>query len=232
MITTGELKDLSRAPQEGKAYYRPLVCHGDINNAPIFFVGTNPATPIYPKDIDLNQYVELLLDYGKFIDYYKELRTRSGKSEYSRTRIGINSFLGCLSESVNSSIIETEVIPYPTDKLKTLWKEPTYIINKGKVIFFDLVIKFSPRLLILHGKETVDQAISLFISKGLINNIQVNLDKTIEEMEQQVPLVEFVYPNGKKCSVVACRHFMYYGLKGESFSDFRNKVLHMLANNL
>lgn len=228
MITFDELKELSQSPGEGKAYYRPLICNGRLDKADIFFVGTNPATPIYPDSLDHDAYVELLLNYSKFIEFYKESRISRGKSEYSRTRIGMNSFLEWLSKHTDSSIIETEVIPYPTDKIKTLWKEPTSIIEKGKNIFVDVTLKFKPKLIILHGKETVEQALDAFIQREIIIDRYVDLQQPIESMEGQVPLFTITYSNGKKGVVAACRHFMYYGSKGDSFSGFREKILSLL----
>jgi len=228
MITLDELRELSKAPEKDKAYYRPLICNGDLNKADIFFVGTNPATPIYEKDLDLNLYLELLLNYDKFIDFYKELRIKQGKSEFSRTRIGMNSFLNWLVQHTDSTIIETEAIPYPTDKLKTLWKEPDKIIQKGKDIFVELVLRFSPKLVILHGKETVDQVVDSLVKREIEVDGLDNLNISIEEMEKQAPLFTITYPNGKRGVVVACRHFMYYGNKGDSFSGFRENVLKLI----
>jgi hypothetical protein len=228
MITFDELRELSQAPSEGKAYYRPLICNGRLDNAEIFFVGTNPATPIYPDNLNHDAYIELLLNYSKFIDFYKEFRISRGKSEFSRTRIGMNSFLYWLSKNTNSSIIETEVIPYPTDKLKTLWKEPTSIIERGKNIFVDITLKFKPKLIILHGKETVEQTLDVFIKRKIIVDRNVDLQQSIESMEGQVPLFTITYSNGKKGVVAACRHFMYYGSKGDSFSGFRDRILSLL----
>lgn len=228
MITFDELKELSQAPSDGKAYYRPLICSGELDKADIFFVGTNPATPIYPRDLEHDDYIDLLMNYKEYIEYYKKCRVDKGKSEFSRTRIGMNSFLNWLSQHTSSSIIETEVIPYPTDKLKTLWKEPIAIIEKGKNIFVDVILRFTPRLIILHGKETVEQALDIFMKRNIKVDRYVDLKQSIDSMEGQASLFTITYSNGKKGVIIACRHFVYYGYKGDSFSDFRNKVLSLL----
>ncbi|RYD02489.1 hypothetical protein N752_24480 [Desulforamulus aquiferis] len=166
-----KLKELCKSPSPDKAYYRPLICKGELSNVDIFFVGTNPATPIYPKQMNLDTYVDLLMNYDKFIGYYKVSRIKDSKDEISRTRQGMFSFLNWLSSHTIASIAETEVIPYPTQSLKLLKKEPSYIIQRGKEIFCELVMEFSPRLLILHGKKTVEHAVEIFIQKGLIKTI-------------------------------------------------------------
>jgi hypothetical protein len=225
MVSTEWLKEICMPPGSGKAYYRPFICNRDLSKVDIFFVGTNPATPIFPSNMDIDRYVSLLLNYENFISYYKTSRRNQGKDEVSRTRIGMNSFLSWLSEHTDAAIMETEAIPYPTAKLKQLKKEPAYVIEKGKGIFYQLVLEFRPSLLILHGKKTVEHVIETLVHNGLILPGKVDLELTIEEMETHSPLVEIAYPNGKVGTMMACRHFMYYGTKGDSYEPFRNRVL-------
>lgn len=219
------------APSANKAYYRPIICKGELSKVDIFFVGTNPATPIYPKDMDLDTYVDLLMNYERFIEFYKTKRVKNGKQEISRTRIGMNSFLEWLSNNTSAAIAETEVIPYPTENIKLLRKEPAHIIERGKEMFYELLMEFKPRLIILHGKETVEYVADILIEKGILSPKSINLDQPIEEIEKQLPLFNFKYNNGKTANIMACRHFMYYGAKGESFKPFRENVLRILKNN-
>lgn len=230
MLSFQELREMCYPPLEGKAYYRPFICNGDLEKVEIFFVGINPATLIFPEDMEIDNYVNLLLDYEKFIKYYKELRLKNDKDEFSRTRIGMNAFFSSLRAISDVGIIETDVIPYPTANLKLLKKEPRYISEQGKEIFFQLVMKFTPRMLIFHGKKSIDNALEIFASKGLIPQEQINLEEKIEEMEKLAALLEFEYPNGKKGVIMACRHFMYYGSRGESFKGFREKVLKIISS--
>ena len=228
MILLGECV----APENEKAYYRPFICKGDLSKVDIFFVGINPATPIFPDHMEIDKYVELLLNYDEFIDFYNASRLNLGKDEVSRTRIGMNSFFSWLSKHTDSSILETDAIPYPTAKLKELKKEPRFVIEKGKDIFYSLVAEFKPSLIILHGKKTVEYAFKTFNSRGLISPNEINVDLSIEQMEQQSPLIKFSYANGKTGVIMACRHFMYYGNRGESFEPFRKKVLDILKSDL
>lgn len=216
---------MCKQPQEGKAYYRPLICNGKLSNVGIFLVGTNPATPIFPEELDIDSYIDLLLDYDKFINYYKLKRLAQNKTAFSRTRIGMNSFMRWLANHTEWSIAETEVVPYPTPKLKDLKKEPDYIRQKGMEMFYSLVYEFTPKIIILHGKKTVEWAFSILSEKGLINIVEVNLDESIDEMESRTSLYKFRYPNGKPCIILACRHLMYYGTSGSSYTGFKNNVL-------
>jgi hypothetical protein len=232
MIEISTLKKMCTAPDKTKAYYRPLICKGELSKANIFFVGINPATPVSEKDLEIDDYVSLILDYNKFISFYRQSRINKGKKEFSRTRVGINSFMKWLSSKTESSVIETEAIPYPTENLKMLWKEPSYIINRGKDIFYEVLMTFTPSLIIMHGKETVIQVIEILIAKGILMELSINLEQSIEEMESRVPLISFKYPNGKKGTIVACRHFMYYGTTGNSYSEFRNKLEELIRREL
>lgn len=232
MVSLDSLREMCLAPELGKAYYRPFICKGDLSKVDLFFVGINPATPIFPKHMEIDKYVDLLLSYEEFMNYYKGSRISQDKDEVSRTRIGMNSFFSWLSNYTDASILETDAIPYPTANLKALKKEPRFVLEKGKDIFYSLVTEFKPSLIILHGKKTVDQAIDTFVSRGLIAPNTINIGQSIENMEQQVPLVQFNYSNGKMSVIMACRHFMYYGSKGDSFEPFRRKVLEILKRDL
>jgi len=228
MLRKDQLKEMCMPPDIGKAYYRPFTCRGKIAEDGIFFVGINPATPIMPDDIGLSEYVELITDYDAFVTYYKKCRLQNGKAEISRTRIGMNVFLDELSCYTTAPIFETDVVPYPTASLKLLKKEPAFVVERGKEIYLQLVISLKPRLFIVHGKKSADHMIDLFITNGLINEGTEYLDMSIDEMEKRSPLFEFTYDNGKPGTIMACRHFMYYGSTGESFRPFREKVISMM----
>lgn len=226
-----ELIKMCSTSDNSKAYYRPFICNGELSKVNIFFVGINPATPIFKKDLEINEYVRLLLNYDEFINYYKKTRLSKGKTEFSRTRIGINAFMEWLNTKIESSILETNIITYPTENIKLLRKEPINIIENGKDIFYKIFLKFTPTLLILHGKETVIQVIEMLNKKGLLIDFDNNLIQPMEQIEKQVPFIKFVYPNGKTGYIVSCRHFMYYGKTGNSYTEFKNKLEDLLNIN-
>lgn len=228
MITVDELIKMCIPPDNSKAYYRPFICNGDLSKVNIFFVGINPATPIFEKDLEINEYVRLLLNYDEFIKIYKKTRLSKGKTEFSRTRIGINSFMEWLNAKTESSILETNIITYPTESLKLLRKEPINIIDNGKEIFYKILLKFTPSLLILHGKETFTKVVEILNEKGMLIDCGNNLRQPIEQIEKQVPFINFEYPNGKTGYIVSCRHFMYYGKTGNSYKEFKNKLENLL----
>jgi hypothetical protein len=194
----------------------------------IFFVGINPATPIYPYEMDLGNYVHLLTNYDDFIKYYKAIRIEQGKTELSRTRAGMNAFLAWVTSQTELPIFETNVIAYPTANLKELRREPEWVIARGKEIFAYLITSFQPKVFILHGKNTVVNFTEVLKKMGV--GIQNNIDygAKIDQMEQRCPLLEIKYPDGETASILACRHFMYYGSKGESYASFKENIRFIL----
>ncbi|WP_416825210.1 ADP-ribosylglycohydrolase family protein [Ectobacillus polymachus] len=217
--------------KEGKAYFRPFVCNGKIDEIDIFLVGINPATPIYPNDIDLHEYVELLLHNDKFLEQYAKFRLLQGKTEMSRTRIGMNAMINLLKQHTNVSIAETNVISYPTKSVKELKKEPQEVINYGKDIFYQLLSLIQPKILIFHSKEALKVALEIMSEQELLQVEPGMIQKTnIKELESKAPLLEFTYKNGKKGYIFACRHLMYYGKKGDSFQAFTENVINMMKS--
>ena len=198
-LINDDLKQLCTQPIEGKAYYRPFLCKGDFSKARIFLVGINPATPIFPQDMDLNDYTNLLLNYNGFLEYYHELRKSKNKRVTSKTRQGINCFLDWLAEHTTSSIIETNSCVYPTESEKLLKQEPCSILERGKEIFFELFIRIQPDLLIVHGKSAQENLIDIFAKKKI----------HVTSTQSQTNSIH--YPNGKTCIIITCKHFMYYG---------------------
>lgn len=224
-----KLKAMVAPYMEGKAYFRPFVCSGDLSKVNIFLVGINPATPITPKDLDVDTYVDLLLNYDKFISFYKKSRKDRFKSEISRTRLGMSSFVDWLCQYTHSSVLETDVIAYPTASLKELKREPEQIRNYGKEIFLDLLLEFRPSLVILHGKKTVQYTMEVFTEHKVKLLDTIDLDSTIEDMESKHILTKIDY--GDKTGIImACRHFMYYGKDGETFKTFKGNVLSNLRS--
>ncbi len=230
MITREKLKAWCEPILNGKAYYRPFICNGDLSNADIFLAGINPATPIYSEEMDIDEYMDLLLDYNKFMELYKSLRLQKEKDEMSRTRKGMKSFIDYLKVHTKSSVLETDIIPYPTENIKLLKQEPREIIERGKEIFYEIVMEFQPRLIIFYGKKSVEHAYDIFASKGLIGTDSMDMKKSIENMERQGTVCSFTYSNGKPCTVMACRHFMYYGNSGQFYEEFRKKVLNVVKD--
>ena len=103
MIIKEKVRTWCVPTQDNKAYYRPFICSGDLSKAYIFLAGINPATQIYPEEMDVDSYVDMLLDYSRFMEFYKSSRLKKGKDEISRTRTGMISFIDYLKKHTRSS---------------------------------------------------------------------------------------------------------------------------------
>ena len=101
---------------EEYAYLRPYICRGNPYNAKVFLTGINPATPIYPKQVSLDRYIEIVKNYETFMDFYLKSRKKQNKSEVSRTRMGINSLVDWIENECNTGVIETDIFTYEMKK--------------------------------------------------------------------------------------------------------------------
>lgn len=228
MLEKERLIELCRPPAANKAYFRPFICRGNPSDINIFLVGINPSTPIFSTDMDPEEYVDLICDYSKFIVYYKETRSKAGKTELSKTRKAIDAFMEWLHSKTNASVAETNIISYPTEKAKHLKLEDTSVLEHGKEIFGDLLIYYKPQILITHGKYTIEAILTLLEDKGL------ELDKTdltnLRKMDythiSQLP--SFKYPDGSNCSIIAYKHFIYYGPNGQDAIRFQSALEKLL----
>jgi len=225
-----KLKDMIEPRSPYDAYFRPFIYRGDLKREKIFIVGTNPATPIYPRDIEIDEFIELINNYEDFMSFYSKNRLVNNKSEISRTRQGIRAFGDWIINNSGKTIIETDIITYPTASIKVLKKQPKAIIEKGKNNFFSILTTFKPKTIILYGKKTVKIFSETIEERNIQLSDKINLKIPIEEYEETVPLTSFSYEDNTICKVFACRHFMYYGKTGKSFSRFRNKLLNYIID--
>ncbi len=229
-----ELMEMCTPPGPGKAYYRPLLCKGNRENIPIFLVGINPATPIYPEQISIEEYLNLIQNYDAFMEFYKATREEEGKTPSSKTRNSINMFVEWLLSKTPASIAETNIISYPTETLALLKKEPEDVWAKGKAIFYKLMMHYRPNILIVHGKSTVQMLADLLIDKGLITDIKRNdFLNTLSKVDYSAnsPIAQFNFPEGEPCSIITYQHFIYYGPNGENSSRFRERIEKLLIES-
>lgn len=208
---------------EEYAYLRPYICRGNPYDARVFLVGINPATPIYPKQVSLERYMEIIKNYETFMGVYLESRRKQNKLGVSRTRMGINSLVDWIENECNTGVIETDVFTYPTKNVKELLTIDKQILHKSIEKFWQVLLEFQPDTIILYGSLTVD------VLKKLLNdkNKQVEYfcedENGIEDMEKIFPFARFII-DSKNVNVLACRHLMYYGRSGNSFEDLRQNV--------
>lgn len=209
---------------QGHPYLRPYICNGNPYKAKICFVGTNPATPIYPEQINKEEYIKLYNDYAAFMKFYKENRVKNGKTAISRTRMGIISFAEWAERELGTYMIETDIFTYPTKNIKELKKVDKKILSKSLQVFDNVIREFKPSVIILHGALTVETFRKLMDG----NNVRYFSDNDkMDEIEKLNPYAE-IELNGKTASILASKHFMYYGKTGNSFQNLKKNLKEML----
>ena len=216
-------------------YLRPFICKEDYNKAKISLIGINPASPIFPKDIEIEEYIELCKNYEKFISFYKMQRKQVGKTEISRTRMGIQSFEEWIEKTFKFSVVETDVFTYPTSNISKLKYINKDVLSQSVELFWKSFQRFSScEIAIIYGTMALKKFLDILINKNipykLFDGVQKNIGGIkevagcpIQILERNSPVLEIVV-NGRKVTLFAIRHLMYYGKDGTSFNDFKIKL--------
>lgn len=82
MVSREKFKTWCIPIQNNKVYYRPFICNGDLSKVDIFLAGINPATQIYLEEMNMDSYVAMLLDYSRFMGFYKSSRLKNARMKY------------------------------------------------------------------------------------------------------------------------------------------------------
>lgn len=212
-------------PGENHPYYRPFIANEYHDRWPVFLVGTNPATPINPSQIDADTYANMLLNQELFIKHYIKLRQRLKKTKVSPTRTGIRKMADKIQKSTGYSVLETNVIPYPASNEKELAYVSKEALNHSRKIFSKLLLNQRPRLIITHGRTAKDELIASL--KNHPNIILLQHPPNVIEMREaqhRTPLYELQYADGTKASVFACMHLSKYNFYQKDFDQFIDRV--------
>lgn len=213
-------------PETDGPFLRPFVCRGEILPHGAFIVGTNPSTPIYPSEISLSEYRKSLCSADEFESAYSTIRSGRGERADGRTRQGLRALSNWLITEGVKGLFETNVVPYPTKDIKHLKQIP--IVHQSHWVFREVCEEFKPRLIVLHGKPAKDA----FIDYVGIKTLRWAMDESVEELEARgEPLFVGNWSDGESYAVFVCRHLMYYGTSGHSYTGFKNTIKAYLALN-
>lgn len=198
------------------AYLRPYICRKNPYQSNVFLTGINPATPIYPEDVEFSEYLKIMENYNDFMNFYVENRKKQNKPEISRTRMGINSLVEWIENECGTGVVETDIFTYPTKNTKELLKIDNKVLNKSKEKFWQVLMEFKPNTIVLYGALTVDTFKKLLKEK---NQEAEFFDKNQERIEDLEKLYPFARMNidSKNIDIFACRHLMYYGKERKEF---------------
>ena len=203
-------------------YLRPYISKRNPYDSKVFLVGINPATPITPIQLNIDEYIGLLKNYEKFMEFYSKSRESQNKSKISRTRMGINSLVNWIEQEFNTGVIETDIFTYPTKNIKELNNIDKNILNKSIEKFWEVLLEFKPDIVILYGSLALNEFKKLVISKNKEIKYYSEEDK-IEYIEEKCPYAKLNIGT-KNVNIIACRHLMYYGNNGNSFKKLRKNI--------
>lgn len=212
---------------EKDPYLRPFLFNGEFTDSRIAIVGINPATKIYPSQIDLDKYIILLTEYKKFNSVYEKIRKEQGMSEISRTRLGIKSFRNWIEENISPDILETDIYTYPTSSVYELSQLPNELLLKSNQLFWEIILKLDKLdFIVIYGAMSFFKFIEGldFYKIDYEINIDINMFSSIKEMEKHSPFIK-LHINRKKVYVFVTRHLMYYGKLGNSYQNIKNILI-------
>ena len=211
-------------------YLRPYISKRNPYDSKVFLVGINPATPITPMQLNIDEYIGLLKNYEEFMEFYSKSRESQNKSKISRTRIGINSLVNWIEQEFNTGVIETDIFTYPTKNVKELNNIDKNILNKSIEKFWKVLLEFQPDIVILYGSLALNEFKKLVISKNEEIKYYSEEDK-IEYIEEKCPYAKLNIGT-KDVNIIACRHLMYYGNNGNSFKKLRENIKNIIEEHV
>ena len=198
------------------AYLRPYICRRNPYQSKVFLTGINPATPIYPEDVGVNEYLKIMENYNEFMNFYVKNRKKQNKPEISRTRMGINALVEWIENECGTGVVETDIFTYPTKNIKELIKIDNKVLNKSKEKFWQVLMEFKPDIIVLYGALTVDTFQKLLKEKNLEAEFFDKNQEHIEDLEKLYPFAR-INVDSKNIDILACRHLMYYGKERKEF---------------
>ena len=211
-------------------YLRPYISKRNPYDSKVFLVGINPATPITPIQLNIDEYIGLLKNYEEFMEFYFKSRESQNKSKISRTRMGINSLVNWIEQEFDTGVIETDIFTYPTRNIKELNNIDKNILNKSIEKFWEVLLEFQPDILILYGSLALNEFKKLVISKNKEIKYYSEEDK-IEYIEEKCPYAKLNIGT-KNINIIACRHLMYYGNNGNSFKKLRENIKKIIEEHV
>lgn len=207
MIGRATLARWARAHESPERYLRPFVARGPLAKQQAVVVGLNPATIIRPDDVAPETYVDLLLDMEQFSVFYQRLRRLRGKPAVSRTRQGLDNIATWLQSLRFTSVVETNVSPYPTEKGQQL--DHVHRDMQARHVLPDLLKQLAPRLLLLHGEDACSAIRKMPIGTDLV------MGRTFTDtVTRQPQLGQVTWSDGSQGDVFACPHLRFFGRSG------------------
>lgn len=208
------IEDLKQACSFSNPYLRPFKPNPKWEEARVFIVGTNPATPFGPAEFqNFEDYWDSLTKYPERFDAMYSAKYPDKKASKSSKRA---SYL--LQELDSINVLVTNAMLYPSKKPKEIKPNKKTQRENGLEVFKFLFQKSSPCAVLFHGSEALKLCKSAF---------SLVLDPHLPIAEQNVNA-----PVDWNCQLFAFPHFSGQGVKkGYKVSEM-NAELSRLATRI
>lgn len=221
-----------------KAYYRPFVCRGNVEEVSLFIVPGIPAVPVPPPldypGLDREQcrvlhgqlaekypvadFAGRLTDEARAREMFDEVRSLIGKDDHGPARERLDRFVQA-NPLPDESIAEISINAYPARDAAALKKEDRRIVERGYDIFFNCLQLFRPAWLILLGKPAVDEASLFFSTRFGVPDFRGKW-KDLNSRNPQLIALAAIKLGGSKCRIAASRSFDKRPVKGLPDSEY------------
>lgn len=228
MMRSEELQQLCLPIDGSTVYYRPILCrrYNKSVHEDIWIIGANPATPITVNDISFGNYVEVLSNYFEFNELYEYVRKHQDKNKKSPTRKYMQEFEEWILSRTSVNVIETNVNAFPTSRYRNLHSSDTpKTAQRGYEIFAELLLRFQPQMLILHGQDAQKA-----LRKLVKNHSELSIMKALyfDHIGGSHDVLVMKYPDGRRATIVQTPHFSKYRHYPGEFDNIRRCIQNVL----
>ncbi len=230
-IVRMQLMNWCAPPGEGKAYFRPLVCRGNVENVDIFLVHAHPVTPMPPLEpgmyepfrekYPLPDYVNRILDHEAYREMHRDLRQAMGREPVTVIQHRTTVFIEA-NPHPDHALAQVFLNAYPAKDLTTLKKEDRKTVQRGYDLFFELLHLFRPAWLILLGKPVFDESVKYFGARFSLPDFHKKWSD-IEVAEPCLVPLATIKLHGTKCRMLGSRHFDKRPLRGVPDSEYTDE---------
>lgn len=205
--------------------YRPFQMNGNPYKANVFLVNVvaNPVLQMEPS------YTKLVADGLVNEDVLHELFAAE-LADATREYKGSVQFAKWLYKISGEQVVLTSLNAYEVadvKDLKNIKKQQPAQFARGEQIFDEVLAEFTPKIIVLQGKQVVEQFGQRFAERLTLH--QTKLTK-IQELEEAGLFATLQTDDGSTIDVFAIRSMGYFGKDGASFGIFKKNLKKALKN--
>ena len=211
--------------EEGKITFHPFKVDGNPYKSKVFLVSATPEPYLSVDPRDLKLHIDSLVDSTTFQDlYFDELKATS--REYK----GSLNFVNWAKEQLKENVVLTYINSLNLDNpqhLKLLKKQKDPLYQQGLKVFKEVLVEFSPSILIIQGTTAWKQFLEQF-ETHLMDFEATGL--TVQQLESKGVIAKLQLENGVVADILVCRSMGYFGKEGASFAEFKKTLEQLLIS--